>query len=93
MISVWRRARALAARFRTPQRRQPPLPERRSSAESGRGKTVRITRPPSSAYTESRTNIGGGCVRVTGYAAESVNGSDGYHSSVERKKKKIIIKK
>lgn len=91
MISVCRRARALAARFRTPQRRQSPLPERRSSAESGRGKTVRITRPPSSAYTESRTNIGGG-VRVTGYAAESVDGSGGYHSSGEREEKKIIIK-
>lgn len=81
MTSVWRSARALAARFRTPQRRQPLLPERRSSAESGRGKTVRITRPPSSAYTESRTNIGGGGgVRVTGYAVESVGGSGGYHS-------------
>jgi len=92
MISVCWRARALAVRFRTPQRRQPPLPERRSSAESGRGKTVRITRPPSSAYTESCTNIGGG-VRVTGYAAESVDGSNGYHSSGEREEKKIIIKK
>lgn len=40
--------------FRTPRgddrRGAPPRPERRSSADSGRGKSVRITRPPSSAY-------------------------------------------